>query len=101
MLRPTFADLKASSETYKRVRNIESVQKASNALKSMENKMSLLENKISDLERSKADRESLISLEKSLDKQMATTLYNDMQMYVDETMTKFYQRFDYEFKVHK
>ena len=40
----------------------------------------------------KASVDELKKLEKSLDKNMAIRIYNDMQMYVDEAMSTFYQR---------
>jgi len=57
--------------------------------------------KLDILEKQKADKDQLSILEKSLDKQMAGTIYNDMQMYVDEVMNNFYGRFAFEFKKHK
>jgi len=44
------------------------------------------------LTKTKAEKEQLLILEKSLDKNRAITMYNDMQMYVDQTMTDYYQR---------
>lgn len=48
---------------------------------------------IDNLNKQKASIQEMQKLERSVDKQMAISLYNDMQLYVDESMNQFYQKF--------
>lgn len=79
----------------------ENIEHIETTLKTFKDQNASIEFRLNELAKLKVDKDKLEALEKSLDKQRAITLYNDMQMYVDEAMNKFYQRFAYEFKQHK
>lgn len=61
-------------------------------MRAFDNKHKEINQAIEHLNKLKASRQDLDDLERSVDKNRAITLYNDMQLYVDETMNQFYQK---------